>query len=483
MNSLIASTLIASALLNVTPALANDFDTQIQEAQQEALQNEQDANDLNQLIEQLTNEVASTQEALNVLNREIEKNEIAIEIAYKNLETATNELNTLLDEIAVLEENIHNRTEKLNEQARNVQVSGNPYTYFEFILNAESLTDIIGRLEVVSSLVRSSNNMMQDQIRDQKAVEQKSVETERKIAQQNALAEQLVNTSAELEAQEVTQMALLAQLELERSTVSDDREQLLANRNEALQRVADIETEREAVRLAAEQEAREKAAREEQERKAFELAEQKELARQKEAEKVAVKVPVVSPATSDEKPASNNNTNNQNNNNESKPVVETPAPTPAPTPVPTPPVKPETPAPVAPTPPPAIGGWVRPTTGGYVSSRFGPRWGTMHRGIDIADRSNGGNGPIYILAAKSGTVVTAGWHYSYGNYVIINHGNGLSTLYAHMLSNLTVSPGQSISAGQQIGTMGSTGDSTGYHLHFEIRENGLRVNPENYMSF
>lgn len=129
------------------------------------------------------------------------------------------------------------------------------------------------------------------------------------------------------------------------------------------------------------------------------------------------------------------------------------------------------------------GGWVRPAAGGYVSSRYGYRWGSMHRGIDIADRSNGGNGPIAILAAKSGTVTTAGYHGSYGNYVVINHGNGLSTLYAHMLGNLNVSSGQSVSAGQKLGTMGSTGNSTGYHLHFEILENGNRVNPEKYMSF
>lgn len=498
-NSLIASTLIGTALLNVTPVLADDFDTQIQEAQQEAHQNEQAATDLEYLIAELTNEVASTQEALNILNSEIDRNEIELDLAYKNLETATNELNTLLEEISVLEENIQKRSEKLNQQARNVQVNGNPYTYFEFILNAESVTDVIGRLEVVSSLIRSSNKLMQDQIRDQKAVEEKSVESEKKVAQQNALTEQLVNTSANLEAQKVTQTALVAQLELERSSASDNRDELLAKRNEALQRVADIENEREAIRLAAEQAAREQAAREEQERKAFELAQQKEreqqeaLALAKAKEAAQVKVPVVSPSTSASTETPTTNSSSPENKEVSKPEVEkpvsTPAPTPAPAPkptpapTPTPTPKPETPAPVAPTPPPATGGWTYPTTGGYVSSRFGPRWGTMHRGIDIADRSNGANGPIYILAAKPGTVVTAGWHYSYGYYVQINHGNGLSTLYAHMLSNLNVSAGQTVSAGQRLGTMGSTGHSTGYHLHFEIMENGIRVNPEKHMSF
>ncbi len=99
----------------------------------------------------------------------------------------------------------------------------------------------------------------------------------------------------------------------------------------------------------------------------------------------------------------------------------------------------------------------------------------LHGGIDF-----GGGGPI--VAAQSGTVVFAGYHSSWGYYVKIDHGNGLQTLYAHMVSgSLLVSPGQQVSQGQQIGTMGTTGSSTGVHLHFEVYVNGSRVNPSNYL--
>lgn len=96
-----------------------------------------------------------------------------------------------------------------------------------------------------------------------------------------------------------------------------------------------------------------------------------------------------------------------------------------------------------------------------------------HPGIDIANR---GAPPVF--AADGGTVVVAGWpdNYGYGNRVVLDHGNGYQTLYAH-LSNIYVSVGQSISRGQSVGQMGSTGRSTGTHLHLEIRYKGIAVNP------
>ena len=96
-----------------------------------------------------------------------------------------------------------------------------------------------------------------------------------------------------------------------------------------------------------------------------------------------------------------------------------------------------------------------------------------HPAIDI---SNLGGGPI--RASDSGTVTVAGWldNYGYGNRVVIDHGNGYTTLYGH-LSAIYVSPGQRISKGDVIGAMGSTGRSTGVHLHFEVRNSGTAINP------
>lgn len=96
-----------------------------------------------------------------------------------------------------------------------------------------------------------------------------------------------------------------------------------------------------------------------------------------------------------------------------------------------------------------------------------------HPGLDI---SNIGGGPI--LASDSGTVMLAGWpdSYGYGNRVFLDHGNGFTTLYAH-LSAIYVSPGQKVNKGDVIGQMGSTGRSTGMHLHIEIRQGGIALNP------
>ena len=120
------------------------------------------------------------------------------------------------------------------------------------------------------------------------------------------------------------------------------------------------------------------------------------------------------------------------------------------------------------------GSFTWPTNGGYVSSKMGYRWGKIHKGIDIARPSN-----YTIKAADHGIVVSAGWDGGYGNKVVIDHQNGYRTVYAH-LKSIGVSYGQKVEKGAAIGVMGSTGDSTGIHLHFEVYKNGARQNPLNY---
>lgn len=118
----------------------------------------------------------------------------------------------------------------------------------------------------------------------------------------------------------------------------------------------------------------------------------------------------------------------------------------------------------------------------YISSGFGPRWGTYHYGIDIT------GGGIYnkpIVAANSGKVIIAFTNYtpgySYGKYVVIDHGGGYTTLYGHC-NSLAVKVGDYVTKGQTIAYVGTTGNSTGYHCHFEIRVNGVRKNPMNWFT-
>lgn len=132
-----------------------------------------------------------------------------------------------------------------------------------------------------------------------------------------------------------------------------------------------------------------------------------------------------------------------------------------------------------------------PAPGNYVvTSGVGPRWGTQHNGMDIS-----GSRGAAVCATASGQVIVAsatcphnygknascGCGGGYGNYVLIDHGNGFASLYGH-LTSLNVSVGQTVSQGQTIGAMGSTGYSTGDHLHFEIRYQGVYVDPALYVN-
>jgi murein DD-endopeptidase MepM/ murein hydrolase activator NlpD len=125
-------------------------------------------------------------------------------------------------------------------------------------------------------------------------------------------------------------------------------------------------------------------------------------------------------------------------------------------------------------PTPSASGFVWPVSG-TVTSSFGMRWGRMHEGIDIAAGSG-----TQIVASAAGTVISAGWMGGYGNLVVIDHGGGLATAYAHM-SGFAVGGGQSVAQGQVIGYVGCTGTCYGPHVHFEVRVNGAAVDPLGYL--
>jgi murein DD-endopeptidase MepM/ murein hydrolase activator NlpD len=127
-----------------------------------------------------------------------------------------------------------------------------------------------------------------------------------------------------------------------------------------------------------------------------------------------------------------------------------------------------------PTGSPSAAGFIWPVHG-ILTSTFGWRWGRMHEGIDHAVSTG-----TPVVAAASGTVIVAGWMGGYGNLVVIDHGNGIATAYGHNTS-VAVSYGQSVAQGQLISYSGSTGHSTGPHVHFEVRVNGTPVDPLGYL--
>jgi len=123
---------------------------------------------------------------------------------------------------------------------------------------------------------------------------------------------------------------------------------------------------------------------------------------------------------------------------------------------------------------PSSSGLVWPVSG-PVTSGFGWRWGRMHEGVDI-----GASAGAPIVAAAGGRVVYASWMGGYGNLVVVDHGGGLATAYAHQ-SSFAVTGGQSVGQGQTVGYVGCTGHCFGAHLHFEVRVNGSPVDPLGYL--
>lgn len=131
----------------------------------------------------------------------------------------------------------------------------------------------------------------------------------------------------------------------------------------------------------------------------------------------------------------------------------------------------------------ALGGYIWPVPSHKISSPFGTRTSpggigsTNHKGVDIS----GVGYTTTVVAAKAGTVIVSEYSSSYGNYVVISHGGGNTTLYAHM-SSRSVSEGQTVKQGEAVGVTGATGHATGPHLHFEITENSARIDPLKYLT-
>jgi murein DD-endopeptidase MepM/ murein hydrolase activator NlpD len=123
---------------------------------------------------------------------------------------------------------------------------------------------------------------------------------------------------------------------------------------------------------------------------------------------------------------------------------------------------------------PSSAGFIWPASG-PITSPYGMRWGSLHPGIDI-----GAGAGTPVNAAAGGRVIVAGYSGGYGNLTVIDHGNGIATAYAHQ-SSLAASAGQQVGQGQVVGYVGSTGSSTGPHLHFEVRVNGSPVDPLGYL--
>ena len=308
-------------------------------------------------------------------------------------------------------------------------------SYWEVLFKSKSFTDLIDRLNMIREIAEA----------DERLMEQMRLITE-EVARAKA---NLEAEKASLEASRAEQEAAMAELEAKRAESDAILQELNANHLEMEERHAELDAQKNAYAneiAQAEKEWYEAWQREEEERR---RQEEEERRRQEEEQR--------------REEEANNATRPTDPEDGEEPDGEEPEET-------------EPTEPSSPKPPAKDEGWRTPCSYIMISSAYGYRKSGWHNGVDFA---NNRGTPIY--ATRSGTVTKAvSLTYSYGNHVVINHGDGFSSLYAHM-DYYVVSAGQYVSQGQLIGYMGSTGNSTGNHLHFTIFYNGSDVNPMKYL--
>lgn len=423
-------------------AAAMDLEQQIQENSNKIQEKSNQINEKSQVIESIKGETttvtalkAKTDAAINAKQAEVEQT-----LAEKN--QSEKRVAELFQQIADLENAIEKRELALQNQARSIQTSNTFTTMVETLLSSSSVTDAISKGMAISKIMGANKETMEQQAADK-------IQVEALKAEEEAQLQKLADKTAALQ----DQQAALVQLKLDQEVQLKGLAVELAKEESAK---ASLEKERKAaeekrsaaVKALAKQRAREKAAREAAEKKAA-----AEKAAAEKAAKAAAKAAAGQTA----------NTSSKNNSVNPNPAADTSDASSA----------------------VSSSGWRSPLgIALVVTSPFGWRVdptgssGNNHQGIDFAGASGSA-----IYAAASGTVVAATYGSSPGNYVVIKHTNGYYSYYMHLNRPSSLTVGQTISAGGYVGGMGTTGNSTGVHLHFGISTDlwSGYVNPASFL--
>ena len=395
-------------------------------AELEALESEQDATW--ESIEEMVEQKENIDRQITLLYEEVDNINTQIR-SYTELIAANQE------ELDAAEAKLRELNEKNKERIQAMEEEGT-VSYWSVLFKAKSFTDLIDRLNMMEEIHRADQKRMSELSDAAQAVAEArtALETE-KVALEESRAE-LKESEAILDAKRAEADEILAELNADKRALDALEDEWEAEEAKLSAEIAAAEVEYTKA-LKAEEEARRKA---EEERKRREEEEKK---KQEEANK--------KPGNGGSNNSGSNNGGGSNDSGSSGGSF----------------VSGE--------------GWARPCSWRKLTSPYGyrihPTTGQykFHNGVDLA---NDQGTPIY--AARSGRVTVATYGGTYGNYVTINHGDGYSSLYAHM-TRYVVHKGDTVKRGQLIGYMGSTGRSTGPHLHFSIFYNGSSVNPMNYI--
>lgn len=411
---------------------------------------EGDKNYEKQQQEYLNEQIDYIQENIDLLNAELNSISADIETTETNI--------TLLDTDIVNQQTaIDNNIELFKERLCSMYINSND-SAATMVLGSTSFYDMMARVQMINRVAEYDDKLINDILNEIEALNQSKsdLETEKlnltmKLEEQEKRKEEKTDEIEQLNVKMKDTQYEIERLALEQESLNADKEEL-----EKINKALDAE---EAEMVAAIERAQ-KAAQEKYEAEQRKKWEEQQRLLQQQQE------------------ANNNNNGGGGVGGSDNPGTVTPSTPNQPTYIP---------------PSPSATGFTWPCPGfSYISSPFGPRWGRNHNGIDVGDGGIMGGAAV---ASKDGTVIfvsnncthnfaknySCGCGGGYGNYIIISHDGTYSTVYAH-LSYASVSVGEYVQQGQVIGAIGSTGHSTGAHLHFEVRENGVAQNPMNYVS-
>ena len=220
----LAGTILATSIVTPFTAQADEILTKIQ--QQETK------------ISELDSKQSTAAENLSAITAEVDAAEKRAETLLANRVKTQDEIVALQEDIAELQVVIAQREEQLDEQARSVQVNGSNENYLNFIVASESFTDLVSRIDVVSKMVSANKELVEQQIADQKAVEDKKSKTEENLSKINAMAMELEQLKGDLQVKKIEQESAIAALAAEKATAESDRQMFLAQKEEADQRAA-----------------------------------------------------------------------------------------------------------------------------------------------------------------------------------------------------------------------------------------------------
>ena len=220
----LAGTILATSIVTPFTAQADEILTKIQ--QQETK------------ISELDSKQRPVEETLSVITAEVDAAEKRAETLLANRVKTQDEIATLQEDIAELQVVIAQREEQLDEQARSVQVNGSNENYLNFIVASESFTDLVSRIDVVSKMVSANKELVEQQIADQKAVEDKKSKTEENLSKINAMAMELEQLKGDLQVKKIEQESAIAAFAAEKATAESDRQMFFAQKEEADQRAA-----------------------------------------------------------------------------------------------------------------------------------------------------------------------------------------------------------------------------------------------------